>query len=525
MDRLVHASPVRVFRVPDVAGGALWSSGSVASWRSGRNRGHTWSSYAVGDRQTSWQVVAESSLASGLATTDEGVVLHNDAVGLGEIYARRLDQALYFASRIDPLLELDDASLHVDWTAWACILSLGAPLGDATPFAEIRRVGAASGWVATAQGLKHRTFEPEFVARSASGVAPSPTSLVAHLRESVSETAQTRMSVTLSGGWDSRLLGALASEASSRRVRAWTTSPDDGHDLDISLSKPVARQFGMKHHVHVPHRDAWVESLDLSRHRLQHQTWMHTWLMPLAAKLHRQRGVLLDGLGGDVLLKSLFVAERHLEAPESDAARRLLWAGLGGSRLERTNLLSDSATAEIAARSWEAFRDSTQHLSQHPAGPALSVLHARTTRSVGASPMLLFGPECDVSVPFLKPAFMAEALRVPPRDKIGGSYYRHLLELAAGSRVAGLPSTNDKKASATARRPQRQTSKNSLARLMSEISDDAVVTRMLRSSPDTRISEAARSSPGVRSALQALSTFAAWRRKYANVLASEPSPF
>ncbi|MET1059770.1 MAG: hypothetical protein ABWX84_09240 [Nocardioides sp.] len=530
MRRLVQAGPDGLVTAIDVPGAVLLASGELDTWSSEAQRGVFWSSFSSGDMPTSWQSASELRLAGGLVVGDEGPVLHNDALGLGEIYVRSLDGGLYFAARIDPLLTLDDRKLHVDWAAWASTLSLGSPVGDATPFAEIRRIEAASAWTPSGRGHRHLRFEPSFIAASSEGRALEPAELAERIRPRIPRPSPLgRVHLTFSGGWDSRLLAGLAASVPRGRVRAWTTSPDDGLDLDVVLSRPVAEALDLHQEVLVPGPDAWAEEVDVVRARVQYQTWMHTWLMPLARRLHEERGPVLDGLAGDVLLKSLFVNQRILAGASSAEQRARLWSALGGARLGKGELITSTASRAVGELSWQSFDGATQHVKGHEMALCLSVLLTRTTRAVAASPLLLFGPECNVSLPFVHPDVMTEALRIPVRSKLGGEYYRRLLESVCGPVVADLRSTNDPRPTME-RGQRRQARRGAVTRLLSEIREDDVVRPMLgtalRELTGTSSDLAAvRSQDSRLAALQALGLLASWRSTYAERLVSEASPF
>src|SRR5690606_10523985 len=120
-------------------------------------------------------------------------------------------------------VDLDDSPVSTDWAAWANILSVTSPLGDQTPFQEIRRLPAFSGLRVTADGtLTTVTYEPAWFAVEPRDSA-SPADVIDVLRSVIDGP---RAVVPLSGGWDSRLLAMLLAERGVR-TEAWTTSKDD----------------------------------------------------------------------------------------------------------------------------------------------------------------------------------------------------------------------------------------------------------------------------------------------------------
>ncbi|MDQ2624765.1 MAG: asparagine synthase-related protein, partial [Actinomycetota bacterium] len=306
-----------------------------------------WNPLAVGGNPSTWTAASQHRLAAGLDTSGEHPLLHSCAWGLQELYFRQVGAALYFCDRIEPLVEIDEAALHIDWEAWASTLTFGGPQGEATPFREIRRVNAASAISIGPEGLRRYSFEPEWLNVELRPDAIDPREIVAQLEAlmPVTRSWDAPVDITLSGGWDSRLLAATATRVRGRRkIRSWTTSTDDGIDDDVPLAAPVALAFGLKHRLYEPGPESWLEHRHAAYERLQHQTWMHTWSLPLADRLRGRRGPLLDGLAGDVLFKDTFIDRGVLEAPDHLASLDRLAANLGGRRLTHPGPFAERAS-------------------------------------------------------------------------------------------------------------------------------------------------------------------------------------
>jgi hypothetical protein len=305
---------------------------------------------------------------------------------------------------------------------------------------------------------------------------------------------------------------------------AWTTSPDDGTDRDVSLSRPVAKALGMEHRVLLPESDSWQEERERVYDRVQHQTPLHTWLMPLARKIHSRREPLLDGLAGDVLLHPLLVDERVLEAASPQGRRDELRDRLSGGRLRQPTWYAAGVAARLEEASRAAFDDAVAHLDDYPGAAIVGVMLTRTARATAASPLRLFAPEVDVRLPFVHPAVIEAGLRVPTAAKLGGGFFRQLLR-AAGPAVADLPSTNDPGQTGSSG-TRRQTEPTALDRMAADIAADPVVRGLLGRDllpAVTDPQERARicSYNGPRSVLQWASMLAHWRAKYSAVLASD----
>ena len=523
LDRL-RRSPTNTREIHRSENAVLFASIDLESWRTGTGQGFLWNALAGDEQPTSWQAAAERRVAAGLHLSTDEATLHTDALGIQDLFTRRLGEAIYFSVRIDPLLRLTDAKLHTDWTAWASIYAFTSPLSDATPFAEIRRMTAATAWVAGGRGLRPTRFEPRWLATEPDGTV-SPRDALKVVDECLPVGGE--LAVPLSGGWDSRLLAILARRRSDEVV-AWTTSGDDGRDRDVDLAGPVADALGLDHRTVIPGRDAWLEELTAVRRRFDFQTTHHVWFMPLARAVHERPERFLDGLAGDTLFKAgRFERKVGSGAEAPDDRHRLFWKALAEGRLKDPDRFAPGVAAQLEALSRESLVEAISPFDGHSAATTLSVLHTRTTRAIALSPLRLLAPTVDIGLPFVSPDVIDAALRVPLGDQHDGAFYREML-IAADSQVAQLPSTNDGGPKGK-RGPRRQSSPAALRAMAQAISSSETVVGLL--GPEFRralddvdaLDRLGRTVQGHR-VLNWASLFAEWRATYADVLADDDAP-
>ena len=226
------------------------------------------------------------------------VTLHADALGMQDVYVPRLGDATYFSVRVEALLELDDVPLHTDWSAWADILAVTCPLGDATPFEEVRRLAAAtalrSGPAVSADELRavlagdgaQRPDDPRRRGRRGRA-APSP-------EPRHGDHAQRRLGFPAAGA-----------ACPPRRPAADRVDHQQGRRSRPRPGVGATRRGGAAHAapVVVPGPEAWLDEHRTVWRRLGHQT-NHPHLddapyprAPSALEL------FLDGLAGDLLFK------------------------------------------------------------------------------------------------------------------------------------------------------------------------------------------------------------------------------
>ena len=186
-------------------------------WRSGSKSGWTWSEGLPRQgRVRSWREAARELAGCGVVRDGRARYVHSSVAGLAPVYFLEHGDATYFATRIDALLAAlpPRRRLSIDWRAWAAIFLLTAPLGDRTPFLEVRRLPPFSRLDhRPGKGARVRTEEWPWASEPDTGRSGAgPDALLEALREALPPMEGRPVSCPLSGGWDSRLLLMLARE-------------------------------------------------------------------------------------------------------------------------------------------------------------------------------------------------------------------------------------------------------------------------------------------------------------------------
>ncbi|MEZ5094047.1 asparagine synthase-related protein [Nocardioides sp.] len=431
--RLLAASPGLG---PVVATPALqvWGGPGLATWTAGDTRGWTWAASAPEVRPTSWQSAANEACAPGVTVCTDGGVVHADGLALQDLYARRVGDAVYLSTRLHPLMVLDDGPLTPDVSAWGAILTVGAPVGAATPVREVRRLTAGEAWTVTAHGtLARRTAPPLW------DDVPSTPTKPAEMTEVIAAAipaGDDPLVVTLSGGWDSRVLTSLALRR-GHPVEAWTTYQYHPREKDLVWAVRVADSLGVPQRMVLPHGRDWAAHQAAVRRRLDFQTWMHTWIFALTEELRGQPLPVVDGGYGDLLLRADMAgkaAAGELPWPSS------LFFGMGGKRLD---FVSTQAAPLLLDATMAAYAELAATVADRPNRETLLQLLTRQNRAVTSAARQLVGPETEVWMPFTHPAVVRAALSVPLADKQQHAYYREVLDTACGPEGL-LRSSNDR---------------------------------------------------------------------------------
>lgn len=441
VERLQRTVPglVTVHERPDVV---LLASRSLDRYDDGRTAG----AWVFGDRPprsgNEWRDAALEMEASGLADLEDTVVLHAGAHGMLDLFHRRVGGATCFASRLGPLLDLADEPLDVDWQDWASNFVLNFPAGDGTGFRQVRRLPGS-----TTLTLERRTgrvtqgrWSPPWLglppARADDG---DPAPLLEALRSALAKYGDGPVSLPLSAGFDSRLLGILVRDAGWDAV-TWTTDPDRGRD-EITLGGRVAHALGLRN-IAIPLVEPEYPGLaDDSAERKELRMPLHLWATRMARQI-REHGVrTLDGLGMDIVIGNTHIPDAAIEAPDAATRDDELFDELAYSSPHGRVVPTRTADwMRAAARErWDA---ACAHLVGDANELTLRVLSTRSIRGPGAMPVWLYGPEVPVMLPGMDPHVIVAALSVDPRAKAHDVFYRRLLEFADPA-VAALPSTHD----------------------------------------------------------------------------------
>lgn len=401
-------------------------------------RGVSWS-WATPGPAGSWRQISEERGGCGLVRDEDGWVLFTDAVGMNPILVRPLDDVVLFGDSVEALAAVGPA-LVPDWQAWAETIAIGAPLGERTHFSGIRRLGPARALRIGDDGSVGAIgYLPAWTTYTRSPVRPE--AMAEALEDALPDEDGEPPAIPLSGGWDSRILAALALRRYRRFPEAWTVGQDDGRDRDLDLSPAVAGALGLTQHVVTQPLSGWPEMAGEARRRMEFATWLHTWFIPLVREMRGAVPAFLDGLAGDVIVKGLFVDEELLEAPAGDHLP-LLFARLGGDPERFDRLFRDEVAPVLLEAAREDFLAAAGVFEGHVNQLALAVLQTRTARAIAPAALRLFGPEVRPWFPYLHPEFLRMALTIDPRDKLEGGLSRAILE-TVGPGVADLPSTND----------------------------------------------------------------------------------
>jgi Asparagine synthase len=469
-------------------------------WSAKRQRGLGWSECVQpvdAAAWSSWRDAATSGATVGLVSEGRRRFLHSSVSGVAPLYHQRSREAIYFASRIDALAVASSEPLAVDWDAWAAILTLDHPLGDRTPFVEIRRLAPFSTlrWSrGRARIDEHRWPWAEVEPRL--DVATGAVETAARMRDAVAELPVGEVVCPLSGGWDSRLLLCLLACERRGDLRALTADVDGFNDRDRRLARAVAVAAGVPHEEVEGEEASFWRDLETRFERTDYQQVRHPWPIPLIDRLRGESATVTDGLALDTLAQpgGRMITAEAVNAGGSVASARALWRSLkhkstyGGPGAFATPF----ARAISAAARGQLIADSAR-FDGHPARALLTLYRTRTVRGISLAPTALLGSELAIAMPFIDDRVAKACLAIAPAEKLGARLYDRLFA-EIDPEIGALPSTNEGPPPPRTRTPRRHSPTAAVG--YQEHLLDGPLTPFLRAQSQRRL---ARASVGGRS--------------------------
>lgn len=411
-------------------------------WRGPKERGLGWiEGGSWRDGASDWRQAGQLG-ACGIVTSGRRRFVHSSVNGLAPVYWAEADGAIYFASRIDALAQALPGPLSVDWDAWAAIFALRYPLGEHTPFAEIRRLGPFS-TLRRRFGRARRESPtwPWAEVETSTGLDDAADALVAGLDDALAPLGE-GVICPLSGGRDSRMLFcALARD--DRVSAALTVNDDEGGRFEEELAAPVAEAFGVRHEQIEADPEDYPADWEERARRVEYQFVDHAWLVPLARRLKDIETPVPDGFAIDTLLQ----AGTHFYTPDTRNPSRPRQASLALFDSLRRYGLAHRALAEpfhepLVQRAREQFVSAAGPFEGHPWQAVLSLYATRTIRGVSNYPVGLLGAGAQVFTPGASDSVAKAALSVTPAEKDGDALYAAIFERLAPA-AGRLPTSKD----------------------------------------------------------------------------------
>lgn len=485
-------------------------------WDGGRETGLGWIEgdfWRPGPGISGWRDAARRG-ACGLTIDGRRRFLHSAVNGLAPIYWVEDGEAIYFASRIDPLVRSTPRRLSIDWDAWASIIALRYPLGDRTPFAEIRRLGPFSTLrrrrLGRGYARAHRwpwaEIEPHLdLGTGAEEVASALAQSLAALDGDVV--------CPLSGGRDSRLLLSILAASGQASLTAVTVGDDEGAAFEENLAAGVAETLGIEHERIDARIEDYSAEWEERARRVEYQFVDHAWLVPLARRIAGATSPVPDGFALDTLMQTgaRFHTPEVLDLSKPRASSDALFESLRRYG-HAQHVLAAQFHRPVLERSRAQFTAVAKPFEGHPSQPNLVLYASRSVRGVSTYPSGLLGHDARIFLPGAQDSVAGAILALPSEAK-GAAGLQAAVQQLVDSQIAALPSTGDTPRTEP-HLPRRWRSGPAVAAYRELIANGPLapyVSPNLKAWLDDPRGEL---SPDLRLGMEAVSLFHSWCRRY-----------
>jgi hypothetical protein len=530
LEAIVAALAVPMTEIHRDRRSALWLDREPLRWRSGLTRGVAWSeTYPPPDPGgvRSWEDAARELNACGVVVGPRRRGVHSSVSGAAPVFWIDHEGATYFASRIDPLVRAVPGRLDADWEAWSAILSLRTPLGERTPFRQVRRLRPFS--LLERTGIGGATTSPPWPWAGSEPITDLATGAdLVHeaLHETIAPLRGTGVVVLLSGGLDSRMLLGLAHDAGAD-VLAINGVADDGIGWESRLARDAAAVAGADFEAieaedGAEHRRIWLDLLEGSDF-----LWFPMgFVMPMGPRLAELGLPVLDGLAIDALsargTSANYTPEMLDPAPDHD------FAALHWERM-RAKTMGNVVERMLQGRHARAVLRSSRRQFKREAAPfrglrsraVLTFYSTRIVRGVATLPMQNMGRFARVLTPGVTNRAGAAMLRIDPAIKPNLALYRAIFDRIESPSVR-MPTALD--ASAPDRKAPERRHSPPMVDLFSRSLSEGPLTpvlgdRLARHLREGTLGEGIRRRPIHRAAM-AVTSFHRWCERYASHLAT-----
>ncbi|MCF6376529.1 asparagine synthase-related protein [Nocardioides KLBMP 9356] len=461
---------------------------------------------------TTWEQ-ASTAGACGLVLDGRKRRLHSSINGIGAVYWMVDGDAVYFSSRIDPLVQAAPGPLTIDWDAWSSIIAVRFPAGDRTPFAEIRRLEPYS-TLSVERGRPVLESPPwpwldveQHLDRHEAGAA------LARILLETAEAVDRPVLVPLSGGRDSRMLACTFAEA-GLASRAISVADDEGDTHEEDLARPVADALGLEQERLAADPADYPANWQARARLVEHQFVDHAWLVPLSRHVARQDLPITDGLAMDTMLGhgTRFFVEETLDRDDARRASLALFDSM--RQYGRGHLaLTEHLRGPVEERARALFLGVAEQFEGAPEQTRLTFYRTRTVRGVASYATGLLGQRASVVAPAIGNDFVVTSLAATTEARDLDHLYVATFD-ALAPHIGRLPST------ATAERraphlprvwrsdPAVDAHRKRIARGPLRGLVDPELRAWLRSSPRGEL------SPDLRLGMEAISLLHSWWWRY-----------
>lgn len=363
------------------------------------------------------------------------LTLINDRFGLLPLFIYECAPQFAFASDLVQLQQLvrtatgdSDFRFVLDRASLLEWLEVGLVMGNRTLLRNVAVLPPASvmTWNGNRSSLT-RYWRPQFSEANAPfDITGRGEALDAALRRSLKRclSADKRVSVSLSGGLDSRLLLGAALRA-GRAVSALTFGPERSDDHAIAAQ--VAASLGVAHHPFIDRPDAAAACFDLGVRRTAGMVnVLDLWGLQHGPRIHDTTDILVNGIGGNELLGFLAFDLWRFNLPRStDYLTRWLIRKLNpGWRNTDLALVRESVAPDTPPLSERIGAFWQECPARSPFARVYHFFFEEKSRKSNALGVATDNCFAESVAPFLDYDVADITLQIPPRQRMLARFYR-----------------------------------------------------------------------------------------------------
>jgi len=264
------------------------------------------------DNHTNWVTKLNGMFSFALWDANrEELILARDPLGIKPLVRCNVGESLLFSSEIKAFHAHESYLPKIDETSLALRLSWEYTLDSSTLIKGVHQVrpGTVEGWKLDEQSKPYLSSVSNFERQKISAHASwSPDSDAESLLESFTVSVQERLmadvpvGIVLSGGLDSSLVAAVASEAAEREGKpvpaCWTVAESEDNP-DWIAAEDVAASLDLIHHKSIMSADSFVKDIPSLSWFGEDLDISVLFFQPLFKEMRKQVKVGLCGQGAD----------------------------------------------------------------------------------------------------------------------------------------------------------------------------------------------------------------------------------
>ena len=378
----------------------------------------------------------------------KNISLCTDPFGLHPLYYITDNTNIIFSSSQNLLINASMINLTLDMTGICQFIHFDHCLGPRTFFNEIKRFeqGVELRYNLNTDELTwHKHYQWPVVKKTIKESKEAIPLLKQALFRSIKRRVANRKNVIclLSSGYDSRTLSSILKQLDID-FDTHTTYGDEGLLVDPMGAKLVSDALGVSNKYYDLPANYLENNWKEKAISINHETMMHSWLLPMAKELPRG-GFNLDGLAGDNLITTPKPVSNDylwkLVCGEWDEMKESIFSWYW-PKDSINRVLKNEFLEELNDDLHNSFMLEFKDISESQNLYLVYILRNRIRRAIGCSPTSLLSTNVINSMPFFDKKFVEICFQIDDRIKFRNRLYKILVDDIAPL-LADIPTSHN----------------------------------------------------------------------------------